>query len=522
MTAPTRTNDREDGQRAVLAFMDKRVRSGAAKRVDTHISVVFLEPDRVLKIKRAVRLPFLDYSTLEKRKRACEAELAVNRRYTPELYRQVIPITEGTSGPEIGGAGPVLEWAVEMARFDERCTLDHLAAAGEIRPELGDALADTIQRSHENAEISDGAAWLVSIATIIDRNTDRLRSQPTLEGRAVEQLHERSHGWLASCRPLLERRASAGCVRRCHGDAHLGNVVLINQKPVLFDAIEFDPAMATTDVLYDLAFPLMDLIHFRSQRAAGRLFNRYLEPTWRDNGAALQSLSLFLSMRAAIRSQVLFTKCEQSRDVAGKTEATSYFELAQRLITPASPSLVAIGGMSGTGKSVLARDAASHLQPPPDAIILRSDVIRKELFDVDPLTALPESAYGAEVSERVYKVMFERAAQIIAQGFSVILDAAFLRESERSALELEARRMKADFRPIFLHADLSTRLDRVASRDTDASDATREVAARQEQYSIGQLDWPRIDASGSPEETLTRSSSVLLKAQRRLRVDRNA
>ncbi|WP_429032025.1 AAA family ATPase [Bradyrhizobium sp. I1.14.4] len=492
--------------------MDERVRSGAAKRVDTHISAVFLEPDRVLKIKRAVRLSFLDYSTLEKRKHACEAELAVNRRYTPELYRQVIPITKGISGPEIGGAGPVLEWAVEMARFDERCTLDHLAAAGEIRPEIGDALADTIQRSHEKAEISGGAAWLASIATIIDRNTDSLRSQPSLEGRAVERLHERSHSCLASCRPLLERRASAGCVRRCHGDAHLGNIVLVNQKPVLFDAIEFDPAMATTDVLYDLAFPLMDLIHFRSLRAASRLFNRYLEPTWRDNGAALQSLSLLLSMRAAIRSQVLFTKCEQSGDVAGMTEAKSYFELALRLITPTRPSLIAIGGMSGTGKSVLARDAAGLLQPPPGAIILRSDVIRKELFDVDPLTALPESAYGAEVSERVYEAMFERAAQITAQGFSAILDAAFLRESERTAIEQEARKIAADFRPIFLYADLSTRLDRIASRDKDASDATREVAARQEQYSIGQLDWPRIDASGAPEETLRRSSSALLKA----------
>ncbi|KWV59928.1 hypothetical protein AS156_02870 [Bradyrhizobium macuxiense] len=496
--------------------MDERVHSGVARRVDTHISVVFLEPDRVLKIKRAVRLPFLDFSTLEKRRQACEAELAVNRRYTPELYRQVIPITRGMNGPEIGGAGPVLEWAVEMARFDERCTLDHLAAAGEIRPEIGDALADTIrrshERSHERAEICDGRAWLASIATIIDRNTENFRGQPTIERNAVERLHERSHGWLASCQPVLQRRASAGCVRRCHGDAHLGNVVLINQQPVLFDAIEFDPAMATTDVLYDLAFPLMDLLHFRSLRAANRLLNRYLEPTWRHNGGALRLLSLFLSMRAAIRSQVLFTKYEQSRDDAALAEANSYFELALRLVTSARPSLVPIGGMSGTGKSLLARDAACLLQPPPGAVILRSDVIRKQLFDVDPLTALPDSAYSAEVSDRVYKAMLERAAQITAQGFSAILDAAFLRESERSTLEQDARGMTADFRPIFLHASLSIRVDRVASRGRDASDATREVAAQQEQYSIGQLHWPRIDASGSPEETLRRSSSVLLKA----------
>jgi uncharacterized protein len=513
MTALTCTSDRESHQLTVLAFMDERVRSGAATRVDTHISAVFLEPDRVLKIKRAIRLPFLDYSTLEKRKQACEAELAINRQYAPGLYRGVVPITQGAGGPEIGGTGTVLEWAVEMARFDESRTLDRLAAAGEIEPETGDALAEVVLKFHETARISDGATWLASVATIIDRNTEKFRGQPTLERSAVELLHKRSHEWLASCRPLLQRRASTGRVRRCHGDAHLGNIALIDQKPVLFDAIEFDPAMATTDVFYDLAFPLMDLVHFRSQRAANRLLNHYLEPTWGANGNALRLLSLYLSMRAAIRSLVILTKCEQSFDVAGLAEAKSYLELALRLITPARPLLVAIGGMSGTGKSVLARDAAGFLHPPPGAIILRSDLIRKELFEVDPHTTLPENAYSAQVSERVYEAMFERAAQITAQGFSAILDAAFLRASERSALEREACRMQADLRPIFLHANLSIRLHRVASREGDASDATREVAARQEQYSIGRLDWPLIDASGSPDETLRQSISVLLNAR---------
>jgi uncharacterized protein len=513
MTVTSHTDHHDDDQRAALTFMDERVRSGAAKRVDTHISAVFLEPDRVLKIKRAVRLPFLDYSTLDKRKHACEEELAVNRRYAPEIYRRVVPITRGTNGVEIDGTGPVIEWAVEMARFDESRALDHLAAADEIKPELGDALADVVRKSHEQAQGSDGAAWLASLSTIIDRNTDKFRKQPSLAPDAVERLHEASHRWLASCLLLLQQRASAGCVRRCHGDAHLGNIVLIDEKPVLFDAIEFDPAMATTDILYDLAFPLMDLIHFGSHRAANRLLNRYLQATWRLNGAALRLLPLFLSMRAAIRGHVLFTKCEQSADPAVVAEAKSYFELALQLITPARPSLIAIGGMSGTGKSVLARDIAGLLKPPPGAVILRSDVIRKELFDVDPLTALPEKAYSDDVTERVYRTMFERAQEVTRQGFSAIIDAAFLREAERNALDREAGHGEADFRPVFLTADLATRLARVGSRRGDASDATRAVAARQDDYAIGPIGWPVVDASGSPGETL-RQSAALIVAQR--------
>jgi hypothetical protein len=512
VTAPdTETAD----QRAALAFLDGRVRNGKATRIDTHISIVFLEADRVLKIKRAVRLPFLDFSTLAKRKHACEEELAVNRRYAPAIYRRVVPITRGSNGVEIDGKGPVIEWAVEMARFDERKALDHLARSGQITPALGETLADVLRDSHQHAERSDGATWLRSIVKIIDRNTTKFHAETMLARETVERLDRLSHQRLAETMSLLQQRAVNGLVRRCHGDAHLGNIVLIEDKPVLFDAIEFDPAIATTDILYDLAFPLMDLVHFGLNDAANRLLNRYIETSWDDCADALRLLPLFLSIRAAIRAYVLFTRSEQGHDDAESAgSARSYFELALRHLEPAQPSLIAIGGKSGTGKSVLARDIAARIAPPPGAVILRSDVIRKQLFGVDPQVNLPKPAYTPEVTARVYRTLSERARRIVADGFSVIIDAAFLHQAERDELDREARGTEADFQPLFLDAPLAIRLARIGSRKNDASDATADVAAQQEDYDLGRLDWPAVDASGSPAETLQRSLAHLLPRQR--------
>lgn len=495
-------------QEAVLAFLAKG-RNGAPTRVDTHASIVFLERNRVLKIKRAVRLPFLDYSTLEKRKHACEEELLVNKRLAPAIYRRVVPITQLAGAMAVGGNGEVIEWAVEMARFDERQTFNRLAARREITPELGEALAEVMLASHTGAPRSDGSSWLASIAGLIDRNTGRFQTVASLAPDEVERLHALSHAQMDKHFSLMQQRAAAGLVRRCHGDAHLGNIVLIDGKPVLFDAIEFDPVVATTDVLYDLAFPLMDLIHFGESDAANRLFNRYLDATWRLSADALRLLPLFLSIRAAIRAHVLFTRNEQSADRVVAAQAKSYFDLAQRLISPQRPSLVAVGGRSGTGKSVLARNVAATFEPAPGALVLRSDVIRKELFGVDPLTDLPKTAYAPDVTTRVYHTMSARAATALRQGVSVVLDAAFLSAAEREPLPALAKASGATFRDLFLEADIRVRLQRIAARGRDASDANREVALMQENCDIGALDWPKVDACGSPQDTLLRAKAYL-------------
>src|SRR6478736_7741982 len=283
------------------------------KRIDTHASTVFLGADRVFKIKLAVRLPFLDYSTLEKRKRACEEELKVNAGNAPELYRRVVAITRNFDGAfEIDGTGTPVEWAVEMTRFDESQSLDILAASKTIDPSLATALADAILRSHDNAPRADGESWIASIPPIIERNTAKFSAVRGLDAVAVGRLDNASRDAATTLQPLLGARASRGFVRRCHGDLHLANIALVAGRPLLFDAIEFDPVIATTDVLYDLAFTLMDLVHFDQDAASNAVFNHYLAGAGDEGLDGLRLLPLFLSVRAAIRAHVLFMKSEQA------------------------------------------------------------------------------------------------------------------------------------------------------------------------------------------------------------------
>jgi aminoglycoside phosphotransferase family enzyme/predicted kinase len=493
-------------QAAVLAFLQQA--EPGVQRVDTHASIVFLGRDRVLKIKRAVRLPFLDYSTLARRRLACEQELEINKLFAPKIYRRVLPITRDVQGLAIDGSGNAVEWAVEMARFDETQGFDHLAARRDIPSTMANALADVIAAAHDRQPPLRTSGWVASIAGIIDRNTERFRSIEGIKASDVDRLDATSHAALLDHQRLLADRGGAGFVRRCHGDLHLGNIVLIDGQPVLFDAIEFDPAIATTDILYDLAFPLMDLVGYGCAAAANALFNRYMDNSADANLDALALLPLFLSMRAAIRANVLFTKSEQSENnpSASWEEARRYFDLAVELISPASPRMVAIGGLSGTGKSELARAMAPRLGPVPGALVLRSDVVRKKLFGLSETARLPEAAYAPEVTARVYAELLDGATRVARQNHSVILDAAFLRESERASFSAIAP-SAIPHDAVFLKADRAVRIARIETRRNDASDATAAVTIQQESMLLGTLTWPSIDAGGSPEQTLDEACS---------------
>jgi len=508
MIDPTAADDRM--QENVFAFLTDPARHPHVHRIDTHAASVFLEGARALKIKRAVRFPFLDYSTLEKRKAACEEEIKINRQFAPQIYRRVVPITQASDGSlGIDGKGRPVEYAVEMTRFDESRTVDHLAETGPLDPDLVDAIAEAIASSHDIAPLAPAEPWINSIPGIIDGNTAAFREAACFSAADIDDLGQVSLSALAGIRGLLEQRGRQGYVRRCHGDLHLANIVLIHRKPVLFDAIEFDPVIASVDVLYDLAFPLMDLIRYGRQAAANALLNRYLGLTSSGNLDALAALPLFLSLRSAIRAHVLLARLgRNSHDsVDVMRSARTYFELARLTIAPPAPVLVAIGGLSGTGKSVLARAFAPSVLPQPGAVVLRSDVLRKQLFKVRETDRLPESAYRPEVTEEIYEILVQRAGRVLAQGHSVVVDAVFAHEAERAAVRDAARRQNVRFFGLFLIADLATRLSRVGRRERDASDATPGIAGLQESYNIGVVDWAVIDATGTPEQTLKQCES---------------
>jgi aminoglycoside phosphotransferase family enzyme/predicted kinase len=515
-------NDATGSQDAVFALLvDPATHGGqalgdhAVKRIDTHAASVFLAGERALKVKRAVRFPFLDYSTLANRKAACETELAINRRTAPTIYRRVVAITREANGRlAIDGRGDPVEWAVEMRRFDENLTLDHLADAGKIDAALADALGRTVAASHADAQPADAARWIAALESYIDEHVEAFGQQPELfppeENRAFA---DAGRAAFARIRALLIERGRTGFIRRIHGDLHLGNIVLLDDRPILFDAIEFSEVIASGDVLYDLAFLLMDLVERDLTPAANVAFNRYLVESGRDeNLDALAALPFFLSMRAAIRAKVTaarlaHAKPDERTEIA--RSARAYFDWARRFVAPAPPIMVAVGGLSGTGKSVLARALAPTLAPPPGAVVIRSDVERKALFGKGELEPLPPEAYTAETTARVYAAIAEKARRTVAAGHSAILDAVFARPDEREQAERAAAGAGVRLQGLFLEVDVATRAQRAAARERDASDANADVVRAQEGYDLGALAWHRIDASGTPEATLQRAKAAL-------------
>ena len=506
MTSPT-TQDTAI-QREVFDFLADPATHGGAdvRRIDTHAAVVFLAGDRALKVKRAIRFPFLDYSTLAKRKAFCDEEIKINRPSAPQIYRRIVAITRGNDGSfSIDGDGLPVEYAVEMERFDERLTLDHLAQAGALDPVLVVDLADAIAASHRTASATAVDRWICSVPSIIAENTSAFRAV-CLPADAINELDARSQTEFSRIRARLKERGRLGFVRRCHGDLHLANIVLIGHKPVLFDAIEFDPAIASVDILYDLSFTLMDLLHYGRRLEANIFLNRYLTTTFEDNLDEIAALPLFMSMRAAIRANVLLARLGGSHtdEATIRVAARSYFALARQLISPASPTLVAVGGLSGTGKTVLARALADAIEPPPGALILRSDVMRKQYFQAHETQRLPTTAYQPEATAIIYQILTERAGRILSQGHSVILDAVFAKPAERHSVAAIARKLNLPFVGFFLVSDLTNRMKRVGQRVGDASDATLDLVRHQENYDIGLLDWHMIDASGTSQQTLQR------------------
>lgn len=519
--------DRAPDQAAVIAGLaDLLGQSGdVVERIDTHASVVLLAGDRAWKLKRAVRYPYLDYSTLLRRRHACMTELVSNRRTAPDLYLGLRALTAQADGTltldpvpdqalgETTHAGErVLEWLVEMRRFDQEDRLDRVAGRGALVPALIDDLARTVADFHGAAEPRPDYGGAAALAAVHAGNLTDLRTRPALfPASAIDQLADATGRLLDRHAPLLDRRRAAGFVRHAHGDLHLRNICLYQGRTTVFDAIEFDPALAIIDVFYDLAYLLMDLDARGLRPQANRLLNRYLQIT--GDHAGLAPLPLFLSLRAAVRAKVsaaaaaLQTAPAESSTLL--TEAGDYFRLAIRLGSPPPARLVAIGGLSGSGKSTLAEALAPGLGPVPGAVVVRSDSLRKQHFGVAETDRLPPSAYEEPVTALVYGRMLAQAEAILAAGHAVILDGVFARPEQRHAVAAVAG--PHPWIGCWLEADPAVLMQRVAARTGDASDATPAVVLRQCGFDLGPVEWFRLDAAASQTD-LTAAAQRLLAA----------
>lgn len=506
-------------QSEVIAFLDSPAAHGGSpvERIETHASIVFLAGDRAWKLKRAVRYDYLDFSTAERRRHMCEAELWINRRTAPSLYRRVVPVTRETSGAlALGGTGEPVDWVVEMMRFDQDRLFDRLAERGALDIGLMRPLATAIARLHAAADRRadhggrDGMQW------VIDGNAAGLREQGAgvFDTETCAALIDRSREALARHAALLDARRVTGHVRQCHGDLHLRNIVLLDGVPTLFDAVEFNNEIACIDAWYDVAFLLMDLWRRRLFDHANAIFNAYLFDT--DDAGGLPLLPLFLSCRAAVRAKTSVSAANLQHDAKRRHElqrlAVEYLQMAGDLLAPAPPSMIAIGGYSGSGKSTLARALAPAFGAVPGAVVIRSDEVRKKLCGIDPLRRLDADAYSEEMTALVYETMIERAMTAMRAGRAAIVDAVFARGHQRHLIERAASGAGVPFIGIWLDAPEHVLVDRLARRQADASDADAAIAHRQIAAGSGRIEWPRIDGSGTPDHVAEQARRVSLAA----------
>lgn len=488
----------------IAAFEEGRVEGIvlAAPRIDTHISHVFLTADRVYKLKRSVQLPFLDFTTVELRHKACLAELDANRPLAPAMYLGAEPIVAiGDGLYRIGGPGQPLDWVVVMRRFAQEDQFDELARAGRLTPQLIDQTADVIAAAHAAAKpvltaghVADYRGIIHELHATEDHGAHQLDLEP-----GDPAVFDRLDAELAHIDPLIEARRRAGKVHRAHSDLHLRNICLFEGRPTPFDAMEFDAHMATKDRLYDLAFLLMDLVRIGHLPEANRLMNRYWDTSGEEE-TAFRVLPFFMALRAAVRFAVGIEE--------GKLEdAAVYRALALKLLAPARPRAVCVGGLSGVGKTTIARAIAARLPGPAGARLLRTDVLRKLALGQAPeAPAGVPGLYSSAARASVYEIMFTHSREALASGISTVLDATF----QSAIMRLEASAQAGgQVIGIWLDAPLDVRLARIAARKGDASDADAEVAKAQEDPAELGAGWHRIDASGTVDETIANALAVL-------------
>jgi aminoglycoside phosphotransferase family enzyme/predicted kinase len=452
---------------AMVAALARTLR---AELIETHISWVLLAGDLAYKIKKPVRLPFVDYGTLDIRRHFCEEEVRLNRRLAPSLYLGVTRITGTHGAPALDGPGPVLEYAVRMRRFARGALFDEQLQAGTLVSGDVDKLAALLADFHSESAPAAGEGFA---------GADRRRSVAlaALEGAghiasAAEQAELRA--WLeaqaAGLTPLWTARRDDGHVRECHGDLHLDNLVCLDGEVAGFDCIEFDPALRCIDVLDDVAFTVMDFGARGRQDFAFRLINGWLDRT--GDHAALPALRFSVVYRALVRAQV-----ELLRGAGHEAAARGYLETALSWTEPAQARLFITCGLPGSGKTF----QSQRLLECEGAIRLRSDVERKRLFGLGMLEdshAKGLDLYSEPSTARTYEQLFATARVALRAGYPVVLDAAFLRGAERARARALARELDARFSILNCEAPLPVLRERLLRREGDASEADLAVLER--------------------------------------------
>lgn len=459
------------------------LRRSSRGEIETALSVLFLGPDEVFKLRKAVRLDFVDFTDPAVRRRAARREVELNAPAAPGLYRGVAAVTRAGLAPE--EAGDALDWGVRLARVPEGDFIEARLSGG-LEPALLDGLGDAVAEWHARAErVSDDP--VTQMAALVESNAVSAGAAG-LEAARVEAWRAAARAAFARRGGWMARRGREGFLRRCHGDLHLGNFCFWRGRPVPFDALEFDEAMARIDPGYDLAFLLMDLDLRVGRAAANRVLNRYVARTG-DAGLA-GGLAPFLSLRAMVRAHGLMRA-----GMAG--QAGRHLAAAEVYLRPAAPIVVAVGGLPGAGKSTLARALAPDLGAAPGALVLRSDEIRKRRFGVPPEQRLPESAYAEEVSRAVMAELCRLAGEAAGLGQAVIADATFLDPADRAAIAAAATGAaggEVPFLGLWLSAPREVLEGRVAARRGDASDATVEVLRRAAAADRGGGGWREVPA----------------------------
>ena len=486
-------------QDEVVAFLASL--EGARDIVTTHISVVVIGESCAYKLKRAVRFPYLDFSTPPKRFAMCEREVALNRRFAPSLYIGARRVTRTAHGAlELDGGGALVDAVVMMRRFEQDALLDNIARAGGLTRAMIEALARRIAETHDAAPVDAERGGATGLRRVLDGAEESSREAAAAPPAEIEARFALLREVLDTQSARLDARRAQGKVRRCHGDLTLRNICLLDGEPTPFDCLEFDDDIATVDVLYDLAFLLMDLWRIGERGFANLALNRYLDA--REEADGLPLLPLFMALRATIRAHV---EASQSHADA----ARDYFALAGALLRPASPRIVAVGGFSGSGKSSVSAQVAHRLGAAPGARTLNSDRLRKAMFGVVPTARLPQEAYASEVSARVYARLFDEATRIAALGWSVVVDAVLDRVEDRARIEEIARAHGLRFDGFWLDAEDAQRVARVEARRGDVSDATKDIALAQARREPGPMQWTRIDASRTLETSVAEIARAL-------------